>query len=176
MKTPNFEGVKIIDIQYSTDMRGSFTKIYNKKNMVDRGIDMEIRESYYSVSNQDVIRGMHFQLPPHGHDKMVHIVSGAVEDVLLDLRKGSVTFVKCFSVLLHAEKPQVLYIPKGFAHGFKCLCDNTIMLYNVSSEYVPEKDAGILWSSIDYDWKIDMPIVSARDKGLINFSEFISPF
>jgi len=171
-----FSEIKIIDNFAMFDERGRFIKIYNANEFDKLGINFSTRETYYSVSNKDVIRGMHFQAPPYEHDKIVHVLKGEIIDVIVDIRKGSPNYKKCISIHLSATKPKSIYIPIGFAHGFKCLENDTIMLYNVSSVYNRDCDAGILWNSIDYDWNISNPIVNSRDSSFCGLDEFESPF
>jgi len=168
--------IKLIHCFSSGDSRGGFTKIFSAPDYFTAGLDLDIKETYYSISNQNVIRGMHFQLPPCDHAKIVHVISGAVTDVVLDLRKSSPTYKKVFSFGLNAEDNVALYIPKGFAHGFRCLEDNTIMLYQVTSAYKRICDTGILYNSIPFDWGVDEPIVSDRDMTFERLDDFISPF
>lgn len=160
----------------SQDTRGGFVKIFNDDTFQMYGIEFQCKEIYYSISNKDVIRGMHFQLPPHEHDKIVHVVNGTVLDVSIDLRKDSTNYGKVYTYELNSEDVKCLYIPKGFAHGFRALQDNTIMLYAVSTVYNKCSDSGILWNTINYDWNVRAPIVSERDKNFIPFTDFVSPF
>ena len=157
------------------DARGDFVKTFSQTLYGSAGIEFEFREEYYSTSKKDVIRGMHFQTPPHEHDKIVYCAAGAVEDVLLDLRRGS-GYGKSCSVLLSDDRPEVIVIPKGVAHGFRSLKDGSLMVYKTSTEYAPQHDTGIHWNSFGFDWRCDSPILSDRDLGHPLFSEFKSPF
>lgn len=168
--------IKVIHGFSSCDSRGGFTKIFSNPDYRAAGLEVGIEETYYSISGRNVIRGMHFQLPPYDHAKIVHVISGAVTDVVLDLRKKSPTYRQTFSFELNAAEHLALYIPRGFAHGFKCLEDNTIMLYQVTSAYEKQCDTGILYNSIPFDWKIAEPIVSSRDMTFERLDDFISPF
>jgi len=170
------EQPKLMDIFHNGDVRGSFTKIFNAEQFEKLGFQTEYKEIYYSTSQKDVIRGMHFQVPPYDHEKLVHVISGSIIDVLVDLRKESPDFGKCMEFSLSAEKKQALYIPKGFAHGFRSLEDNTMMLYIVSTGYNAQCDKGIAYDSIGYDWGVDNPILSDRDKTFSRLEEFVSPF
>lgn len=172
----NIEGLKIIKNFRNADDRGSFTKLINDDEFKSFGIDFQLMEQYYSISSKDTVRGMHFQIPPYDHAKIVHVIKGSVLDVVLDLRKDSKTYGMCDSVLLSAKEATSLYIPKGFAHGFKSLEDDTVMLYNVSSVYNKDHDCGIRWDSIPFDWNIENPITSARDKTFDKLENFVSPF
>ena len=171
------DGVMLFGAFNASDSRGSFTKIYHMDELrTEHGIQTQIREVYYSVSARDVIRGMHFQLPPHAHDKFVHVAGGAAEDVVVDLRKSGPHYGRCHRFELSSDRPQFLYIPKGFAHGFRALVDNTCMVYLVGSEYHRDSDSGIHYRSICHDWKIENPIVSPRDQAFPGIDEFQSPF
>ena len=166
------KGVFIIENFHSLDERGSFTKIYQKYFFENNGLWSDFEESYYSISKNDVIRGMHFQLPPFDHVKLVHVAKGEVIDVVLDLRKNSKTFGNWISLVLNDINQRSLYIPKGLAHGFRSMSDNTIMIYNVSTIYNNEADFGVHFDSFNYNWELSEPIVSDRDKLLISFEEF----
>ena len=158
------------------DSRGSFIKIFHSDNFAKLGFDTDFKEEYYSTSIKNVLRGMHFQTPPADHVKLVCCLEGAVKDVVVDLRKKSATFGKHCAFELSAEKFNMLYIPKGFAHGFLTLSEQATMLYNVTSVYSPENDKGILWSSCGIDWQCDAPIISERDLNHPTLDEFASPF
>jgi len=172
--------VYIIKNQTFSDSRGKFIKIYNKDLFDDFNLDIDFKEQYYSISNKNVIRGMHFQLPPYNHTKLVSVIRGKAQDVILDLRKSSNTYGK-FTVIELSENDKIsVYIPSGFAHGFKSLENKTIMLYNVSTVYNKECDTGILWNSFGFDWNIEGErgdfILSDRDKSFIELKNFRSPF
>lgn len=167
------EGVYIIENKIFEDKRGRFFKTFNKNIFLENGIDVEFRESYYSISKKDVIRGMHFQIPPKDHEKLVYVAKGKVLDVILDLRKNSKSFGKSISIELTSENGRLVFIPKGLAHGFKSLEDDTMMVYNVATEYENECDFGISWDSFNFEWKVKDPIISERDKNFESFVEFI---
>lgn len=145
------------------DDRGVFVKTFNKNAFNELKLNFEIRESYFSISKRNVIRGMHFQLPPHDHEKLVYVPKGAILDVVVDLRKKSPTYGKHISVELSDQNKKSIFIPKGFAHGFKSLLDDTITVYNVATEYNTSADTGIHYNSFGFDWKVDKPIISQRD-------------
>jgi dTDP-4-dehydrorhamnose 3,5-epimerase len=158
------------------DERGTFVKTFHAERFTALGLPTEWREEYYSSSRKGVIRGMHFQTPPHDHEKLVYCMQGQVLDVVVDLRKGSPTHGRHIAVELDAACGQGLMIPKGMAHGFLALTEDVLMAYKVTSVYAPENDAGIRWDSFGLDWGIDQPIVSARDRGHPAFADFDSPF
>ncbi len=175
------ESLKIKDVKKIVlspffDVRGSFTKIYNDDFYREANIEFELKEQYISVSNKGVIRGMHFQLPPFDCDKLVMVLNGSVVDVVLDLRKSSPTYLQWVDVVLNGKQPEVLWIPKGCAHGFLSLEDKSSMIYNVSALYKPEHDTGIKWNSFGYEWKEKNPIISERDQGLPALDQFQTPF
>lgn len=171
-----FKDVKIIENFYQFDIRGNFIKLYNEEEFKRNGIDTSLKEVYYSTSQKDVIRGLHFQIPPYEHNKIIHVIQGSVTDVVVDLRKSSADYKKYLEISLSGNKPRSLYVPKGFAHGFKCLENNTIMLYQVSTGYSPMNDTGIAYNTIGYEWNIEDPIISERDMGFCSLAEFESPF
>jgi len=170
------KGLRILEPVVLNDNRGSFTKIFNMDFFRDNLIDFEIKESFFNVSNKDVIRGMHFQLPPFEHDKVVYVPKGKVLDVVLDLRKGSSTYGKYYSMELSSLNSKVLIIPKGLAHGFKSLEDNTCVVYLQSSCYNISCDKAIKYDSFGFDWNCLNPILSQRDLISDNFDDFDSPF
>jgi dTDP-4-dehydrorhamnose 3,5-epimerase len=121
---------------------------------------------------------MHFQLPPLDHEKLVFVIKGSILDVVLDLRKNSTTFGKCMGVELSEKNRRAIFLPKGVAHGFKSLKNNTITVYNVSSIYNTDHDRGVLYNSFGFDWELEHPILSSRDLGFPSFGEFkeVNPF
>jgi dTDP-4-dehydrorhamnose 3,5-epimerase/CDP-3, 6-dideoxy-D-glycero-D-glycero-4-hexulose-5-epimerase len=118
---------------------------------------------------------MHFQLPPADHEKMVYCPSGSVLDVVLDLRAGP-SYGAMASIELTMKNRYMLYVPRGVAHGFLSLEDNSLMVYKTSSEYSPSLDAGIDFNSFGFDWGVSQPIVSQRDECHIAFKDFATPF
>lgn len=167
---------KVLRLFSATDDRGAFVKCFHDTTLKEAGIDFQLKESYFSVSHKNVIRGMHFQLPPHQHAKIVYCPQGAILDVIVDLRKNSPTYGSSHSEILSSENHHALYIPEGFAHGFKSLTEGAITAYLVSSEYHKDSDTGLRWDSIGFDWELDAPIVSARDAALMRMEAFDSPF
>lgn len=168
--------LRLIDCFCSRDARGEFIKPFNYAEFFSKELGMDIKEIYYSKSGRDVIRGMHFQVPPMDHEKLVHVLKGNVLDVAVDLRKGSKDYGRVFTFELSGDMPQALFIPRGFAHGFKSLSDDSWMLYMVSSGYSKEHDAGIRYDSIGLDWGLEHPTVSERDKSFPELKNFVSPF
>lgn len=172
----HLKDAQVLQLFSATDDRGEFVKCFHETTLKIAGIDFQLKESYFSVSHKNVIRGMHFQLPPHQHAKIVYCPQGAILDVIVDLRKKSPTYGKSHAEVLSSENHHALYIPEGFAHGFKSLTDGAITAYLVSSEYHKDSDTGLRWDSVGFDWGLDHPIVSTRDAALPRFDEFESPF
>lgn len=157
------------------DHRGVFLKTMQASLFADHGLALEYAEEYVTTSAAGVVRGMHFQLPPYGHDKLVYCLRGTAFDVVLDLRVGSPAFGTALSVTLRPGDG--LYVPRGMAHGFCALQDDTMLAYKVTTEYAPENDAGLLWSSVPgIVWPVDAPVLSARDEAHPAFDDFDSPF
>lgn len=173
---PILNGAYVIDLPAFFDDRGSFVKTFHDTTLKEHGIDFELKESYFSWSKKDVIRGMHFQLPPHHHAKIVFCPQGAILDVIVDLRKDSATYGQYYEQELSADNHKAYYIPKGFAHGFKALTDDAITYYLVSSEYSKEHDTGILYSSFGYDWNVNDPVISERDMSFPKLEDWKTVF
>lgn len=172
----SFEGLFVLQTVNFQDNRGGFQKLFNFDFFEDNGLDCDFKEFYYSVNHANVVRGMHFQTPPFEHTKVVYVSNGRIKDVVLDIRKKSATFGKCFSIELDDQKGLYLYIPKGFAHGFVSLEDGSIVNYAQTTCYAKDNDCGIDASSIGFDWGIQNPIRSGRDLTFEKLNDFNSPF
>jgi len=170
------QGVFELSLDYSEDERGDFVKTLHKSNFSDLGLESDFNESYFSTSKKGVIRGMHFQNPPFDHSKLVYAVAGSALDVLLDLRKDSDTYGKYHTIDLSKSNRNAVYIPKGIAHGFCALKEDVTLVYLTSTVYNKESDTGILWNSFGFNWPIDSPIMSLRDKSFNCFDQLLSPF
>jgi dTDP-4-dehydrorhamnose 3,5-epimerase len=176
LKATKFSGCWEIVPRIFRDDRGYFIKTFHHDFFEQHGLETNFREEYYSLSHQGVIRGLHFQLPPYDHTKMVYCVQGRVMDVVVDLRKASPTYGQFALFDLSSEKGNIVYIPPGFAHGFEVLSESALMMYKVSTVYHPEADTGILWNSVGIPWQNQNPIISKRDQGFCYFNNFISQF
>lgn len=169
-------GCLLLQPQVMEDLRGCFVKTYHASQCAALGVAIELREEFYSISHCGVLRGMHFQLPPHAHDKLVLCLSGRVRDVLLDLRRGP-GYGRIASVELSGTNRSLIFIPKGVAHGFVACEDNSLMLYKTSAEYAPASDCGIRWNSFGFDWGlVRAPCLSERDQRHGALQDFDSPF
>ena len=158
------------------DNRGGFQKLFNYDFFKENGLDCDFKEFYYSVNKVNVVRGMHVQTPPFDHTKVVYVSKGRIKDVVVDIRKSSRTYGKCFSIELDDQKGQYLYIPKGFAHGFVSLEDGSIVNYAQTTCYAKDNDCGVDAASIGFDWGIKNAIRSGRDLTFPSLSSFITPF
>jgi len=156
------------------DQRGSFLKIFSKDFLLKNyGFEFKVEEFFYSISREKVIRGMHFQKKPYEQAKIIYVTKGSITDVLLDLRKDSETYLNYDSIKLSSETDMFLYIPRGIAHGFLTNEENTIVNYLVDNVYFDKKEDGILWNSFGYNWKINDPIISDRDRGFQTLDEYL---
>jgi len=167
-----FSGLKLIYFFNPTDSRGKFVKFYNETAFKLNNLNFNLKEAYYSVSKKNVIRGMHFQISPMAHKKIVFVSNGKINDVVIDIRKNSPTFGQTYSVQLSSNNNLAIFIPKGFAHGFVSLADDTIVNYLQTTEYSQEHDQGILWNSFSFEWKTKNPILSERDNLLSTFEAY----
>lgn len=156
-------GVYILDLQLHKDPRGLFVKTYNEKLFEELHLDFRVAEAFHSVSAANVLRGMHYQTGPSSHSKLVYCLSGEILDVVVGVDPRQRTFNKCYSIKLNADGNQAVLIGEGYAHGFLSLTDNTLVSYMTSTIHDPGADAGVLWSSICFDWPTQSPILSMRD-------------
>ncbi len=177
IESTKIKGLLIFTPRVFTDNRGYFMETYNRLAW-EEFINVDFVQDNESQSAKNVIRGLHFQKPPHAQDKLVRVVHGSVLDIAVDLRHKSPTYGEYVSVLLSAENKKQLFIPKGFAHGFVSLADQTILSYKCSNFYHPESDATILWNDKDLNinWNVTEPIISEKDAQGIEFGTFKSPF
>lgn len=169
-------GCVAITPQRSADERGLFVKTFHQTSFAAQGLNTSWPEQYHSVSRRGVLRGLHFQMPPRDHEKLVYCSSGAILDAAIDLRKGSPTFGEHLLIELDAEAGTMLYLPRGLAHGFYVTSEQATMHYLVSTEYAPSEDAGLLFSSAGIDWPDSSPILSPRDETFPPLCDFESPF
>lgn len=160
-----------------TDDRGCFVKTFHRDLFEQQGMEVDWREEYFSTSRRGVLRGLHFQLPPHDHAKLVYCTSGEVLDVVLDVRTGSPAYGTHAMFQLSGATSHMIYIPRGCAHGFYTLSEQATMMYKVSTVYAPAHDAGLLWNSAGIPWPVENPVMSDRDKALPAFAGFTAnPF
>ena len=166
-------GVLLLEAQHSEDIRGDFMKYYNQEEFRNLGIDFEPAESFISRSRKNVIRGIHYQAGRSSHKKLVCCLKGNVIDVVVDIRQESPNFNKPVTFALSERNKRMVIIDKGYGHGFLSLGQENWMIYATTTVYDKERDCGILWSSIDYDWPVTDPIVSERDEQHPNIKSLI---
>ena len=172
----SLNGVFLIDNYVAFDNRGLFVKSFKKSLFVSNGLESDFKENYLNISKKDVIRGMHFQVPPFDHAKLVTVIEGSIIDVILDLRKDSPTHLKFVDIELSSENNKSIYISKGLAHGFGVLSEKAIVNYLVTSEHQPIYDQGVNYNSFGFKWPIENPILSPKDERLLDINKFKSPF
>ncbi len=158
------------------DARGRFVKTFHEPAFRALGLAVDWKEEFVSSSRKGVLRGMHFQTPPHDYVKLVTCLAGRALDVSVDLRARSPTFGQCAALELSAEKCNAVYLPSGLAHGFLALEEGTLVHYKVTCAHAPTHDGGILWSSIPFSWPEPDPILSDRDRSFPSLHAFRSPF
>lgn len=161
------DGVFEISPRKFGDDRGFFSETYNAKSFAEAGIDMNFVQDNHSYSAaKGVVRGLHYQLPPFAQDKLVRVTRGAILDVAVDIRKSSPSFGKWISLEVTAEKWNQILVPKGFAHGFMTLVENTEVIYKVTDYYSPEHDRSIRFDdpAIGIDWPLPSSGVQLSDK------------
>ena len=164
-QTP-LKGSYVINLSAMSDERGWFARTYCENEFREIGHEarwVQMNHSY--TAKKGTIRGMHFQLPPYRETKMVRCIRGKVFDVIIDIRKGSATFLKWFGVELSPGALNMIYIPEGFAHGFQALHDESELIYNHSEFYTPKAESGIRYDDpeINIEWPLEVTSVSERD-------------
>jgi dTDP-4-dehydrorhamnose 3,5-epimerase len=176
--TTSIDGLLIIQPTVFNDPRGYFYEPYNKKAFENAGIREEFVQDNQSFSQKGVIRGLHFQNPPHAQAKLLRVIQGSIWDVAVDIRKGSPTYGKYVGIELSAANKTMFYVPKGFAHGFVTLEDDTMLLYKCSDFYNKASEESILWSDPDIaiPWNVTDPILSDKDKNGKLLRDFNSQF
>ncbi len=175
----DIKDVFIIEPRVFQDERGLFFESFQQETFNDLiGRKLTFVQENESISKKGVIRGLHFQNPPHAQGKLVRVIKGSVLDVAVDIRKDSITYGKSISVVLTSENRRQLWIPEGFAHGFVALEEDTIFQYKCTNYYNKASEDALLWndSTLAIDWKIDQPILSPKDEIAPAFDQFQSPF
>jgi dTDP-4-dehydrorhamnose 3,5-epimerase len=176
--TLSIEGPLIITPRVFADNRGYFFEPYNRERYTEAGISEEFVQDNQSLSHKGAVRGLHLQAPPFAQAKLVRVVTGAVMDVIVDIRKASPTYGKHVAVELTGENYRQLWVPTGFAHGFVTLENHTIFEYKCTQVYNKESEMGIVWNDPDLaiNWMVEEPILSDKDVLLPRFRDFVSPF
>ena len=158
-------GVLVIEPDFFPDARGFFFESYNKQKYDSAGLDMNFVQDNISKSSKGIIRGLHYQVGEHSQGKLCQVLTGSVLDVAVDIRFGSPTFGKHFSIELSGENHKQIWIPPGFAHGFSVLEDETIFSYKCTALYSKADERAILYNDpeLNINWRTDAPVVSEKD-------------
>ena len=181
-KATVLKGLSVIKYKTFEDNRGSLAEVYTKRDFINLGIKEEFVQDNFSSSKKGVFRGLHFQIK-NTQSKLIRVNKGMGISVALDLRRESKTFGKLEKIFLSKDNRKMLYLPKGFAHGFLSLEDNTELHYKCSDYYNPEYEGGIYWLDKDINLTFELSqdglslkdiILSEKDKNLMSFHEFIS--
>lgn len=174
-------GLVVIEPKIHSDDRGFFYEFFNRQKLLKYGIDEEFVQGNHSKSSFGVLRGLHFQRE-QAQGKLIRVLKGEILDVVVDLRKDSKTFGKCFKIILSESNRKMLFVPKGFAHGFLTLQDDTEIEYLCTDFYAPIFDSGVIWNDkdLDIDWELEKYgleegnlIISEKDKNQQTLKEFI---
>jgi dTDP-4-dehydrorhamnose 3,5-epimerase len=155
------EGAWVVELEPVEDERGAFARTWCRDELAEHGLEVDVAQCSISRNTRaGTLRGLHFQVHPHEEVKLVRCSSGAIYDVIVDLRPGSETYAEWIAVELDAASGRALYVPKGFAHGFQTLVDATDVLYTMSDPYVPEASSGVRWD--DPAFAIEWPEIGER--------------
>lgn len=170
----NIIGLKIVKGKLFSDNRGQLLKPYSTEYFDDNnGLNANVRETWFTRSHKNVIRGMHLQIGQYACEKWISVVQGRIIDVVVDLRKKSESFMQYFEIELNENNPVTLFVPQGCAHGYRVLEDKSITMYMATNIHDPLGDVGIKWDSFGYDWEIDNPIISFKDASLPELNAFV---
>jgi dTDP-4-dehydrorhamnose 3,5-epimerase len=179
-KLTKIPGLIIVDPVILEDTRGYFFESYNEKLFSENNIAVKFVQDNQSRSSYGVIRGLHYQRQPFAQSKLVRVLSGAIIDVVVDLRKGSPTFGETFCIELSDINKKQLFVPKGFAHGFSVISEKAEVLYKCDTYYYRESESGILYNDpqLNINWQIpvDRALVSDKDKKLPLFNSYQGEF
>lgn len=174
-----FRDLVIIEPDVFNDERGYFFEPFNEaKFRIETGFNITFVQDNESMSTKNVLRGLHFQVPPKAQAKLIRVTSGAVLDVVVDLRRFEPTFGKHLKIELSASNKKQLFIPEGFAHGFLVLKEDSVFSYKCSNYYSKEFDRSLLWNDADLaiNWEIEIPVLSDKDRSAMKFLAFETPF
>ena len=175
-----FPGLLVYEPMVFEDSRGFFYESYNQKIFGGAGVENQFVQDNQSSSTYGVIRGLHYQVPPFAQAKLVRALVGTILDVAVDIRKGSPTYGKVFSIELSATNKKQLFLPAGFAHGFSVLSETAEVLYKCDQFYSKVSEQGIIYNdaALNIDWKVpmDKAIVSDKDLVLPAFANCVNPF
>lgn len=157
----------LVNLDPKGDERGSFTRIFCRKEFAEIGFDKEVLQTNHSITlKKGTLRGMHYQISSSSEIKIIRVLKGAIYDVIVDLRPDSKTYLKWVSNILSQDKSQLLYVPEGFAHGFQTLEDDVQMIYQHSSFYSPQHERGFRYDDpmVKISWPLPASTLSKRDQ------------
>lgn len=176
VETTPIKDLLIVKPTVFSDPRGYFFESYNTNAFKQIGIEDQFVQDNQSLSEAGVLRGLHFQKEPYAQGKLVRVIKGAVLDVAVDIRKDSTTYGNHFAIELNEENKLMLWIPKGFAHGFLTLKNNTIFSYKCTNFYYPNAEVSILWEdpSLGINWGIKNPQISNKDRQGVFFHDLLN--
>jgi len=166
-------GAKVIEPTVFKDERGYFSETFNEKKLKEYLGEVQFVQDNQSLSQKDVLRGLHFQKKPHAQGKLVRVIAGSVLDVIVDIRFDSPTYGQHESTVLSDKNFLMLWVPPGFAHGFKTLEDDTVFFYKVDNYYNKQSEICVKWNDGDLaiDWECESPLVSEKDNEGVQFSD-----
>lgn len=174
IKKTKFDNLLIINHKFNFDNRGEFSEIF-RKNLIEKELDYSFNFCQENLvnSSKNVLRGLHFQKNPNAQSKLISVFSGKILDIAVDIRKNSETYGKYFSTYLSSNDNMSLFIPKGFAHGYVSLENNTLVSYKVDNYYDPDSEFGIPYDDkhLNIDWGVDYNdlVISEKDKNYDNY-------
>jgi len=173
------KGTFEITLKPILDDRGFFMRTFDDSIFKEKGLERQwVQENHSRSEEKGIIRGLHFQLPPFTETKLIRCIKGAVLDVFVDLREKSETFGQWDSIVLSEENKKMMFLPRGFAHGFCTLTEISEVLYKVDNFYSPNSECGLLWNdkNIAIQWPTNSPILSEKDKKNMTLQEFIANY
>ncbi len=178
LKSTHLQDLLVVQPSVFEDLRGYFFESYNSEKFASYGLNLNFVQDNQSLSQKNVLRGLHFQNPPFEQGKLVRVIKGKVLDVAVDIRKNSKSYGKYFSIELSEKNRTMVWIPPGFAHGFLTLADETIFFYKCTNFYDKRSEQTIQWDDpeLNIPWNAKNPVVSEKDKLGIKFNYFVSMF
>jgi dTDP-4-dehydrorhamnose 3,5-epimerase len=166
------QGAYLLELEPAVDQRGSFARVFDRHLFIERGLIGDFVQNSISENQRGAtLRGMHYQAAPAAEAKLVQCIRGALFDVIIDLRPESATYCRWFGVELSAANRRLLYVPKGFAHGFQTLLDDTAVYYMISEAYAPQYARGVRWNdpAFGIKWPFAEPIIAEKDRLLPDY-------
>jgi dTDP-4-dehydrorhamnose 3,5-epimerase len=170
----DLDGAYVIELERRGDERGFFARTYCEREFAEHGLATRMVQTNTSLSrDRGTLRGMHYQAPPHAEDKLIRCTHGSIYDVIVDIRERSPTFGSWIGVELSDNGYRMLYVPKGFAHGFITLADDVQVSYQVSGFYEPTAERGARYDDAAFgiEWPIEPTVISEKDRAWPSFSE-----